>query len=162
MEMMPILQRLQCNPLTKKIVGAGWGASGATTTDRNPTAINFVVFRLNTDGTLDSSFGKQTFNFGGVSDKAFAVTLQPDGKVLVAGSTTTAGGVTSIAIARLNTNGSFDTTFNGSGQQIINFGGNDAAYGVALNSKGDILLAGSTDTPANDFLVTELVNNISS
>jgi uncharacterized delta-60 repeat protein len=150
---------LAIQPSDQKIIGVGWGASGSTG-HGTPVTIGVVVVRLNTDGTLDNTFGKKTFNFGGVTDKAFAVALQPDGKILVVGSTTDGGGISSLALARLNTDGSFDTSFNGTGQQVVNVGGNNSANAVALEASTNILIAGTTTIPANDFLVAEFVNNI--
>src|SRR3546814_4436221 len=59
------------------------------------------------DGTGDTSFASPGINFGTV----FAITPQPDGKVLVGGSFSTAGGVARKNAARLNADGTLDTTF---------------------------------------------------
>lgn len=80
---------------------------------------DWSLARLNTDGTLDTSFdtdGKQIFHFAGTgtsgADRILAVTIQPaDQKIVVAGRGTS----TQLGVARLNTNGSLDTSFNGTG-----------------------------------------------
>src|SRR3546814_15650726 len=64
------------------------------------------IARLNADGTRDTSFASPGINFGTV----FAITPQPDGKVLVGGSFSTAGGVASQNAARLNAAGTLHTT----------------------------------------------------
>ncbi len=46
------------------------------------------------------------------------------------------------ALARYNSNGSLDPSFSGDGTQTTDFGGNDQAYGVALENDGRIVAAG--------------------
>ncbi|MGH2705581.1 MAG: hypothetical protein ACRDJ4_10950 [Actinomycetota bacterium] len=89
-------------------------------------------------GTLTTSFGL------GSRDDAFAVAVQPDGKVLAAGTTATAGGA-DVALARYDTRGILDPGFGGDGKVITNFGGRDVAYDLALQPGGGILVAGDFD-----------------
>ena len=108
-------------------------------------AQDFALARYNTDGSLDTSFsgdGKQTTDFGG-DDGATGVALQGDGKIVAVGK---AGG--DFALARYNTDGSLDTSFSGDGKQTTDFGGDDGATGVALQSDGKIVMVGSS---GNDF-----------
>jgi len=66
------------------------------------------IVRLNADGTLDG-----TFNLGtGANNQIFAAELQPNGKILIGGGFTTYNGTTRNRIARLNSDGTLDTTFN--------------------------------------------------
>ena len=67
------------------------------------------VTRLNADGALDT-----TFNPGGAGadGQVVAVAVQPDGKILIGGFFTTYNGVTAYRVARLNADGTRDTTFN--------------------------------------------------
>lgn len=79
---------------------------------------SFGLMRFSTNGRPDSSFGiagKITCSFGG-TDNANAITLQKDGKIVVAGSTQDAVYNTSIALARYNINGSLDTSFSNGGK----------------------------------------------
>lgn len=70
------------------------------------------IVRLNADGTVDTSFSTGTGPNGGIG----VVMLQPDGKILVGGSFTSISGTSRNRLARLNPDGSLDTTFNpGSG-----------------------------------------------
>src|SRR5439155_18152885 len=90
-----------------KIVVAGYTSSGGTAANPN----NFAVARLNADGSLDNSFdadGLATIDFG-FDDQATGVAVQPDGKIVVTG--TASGASPDFAVARLNANGSPDTTF---------------------------------------------------
>ncbi len=92
------------------------------------TASNFALARYNPNGSLDTSFsgdGKQITGFGAeTNDQANGVALQGDGKIVVAGSTSSFGG-SDFALARYNPNGSLDTSFSGDGKQTTDFGGSD-------------------------------------
>ncbi|MFA7279016.1 MAG: delta-60 repeat domain-containing protein, partial [Sterolibacterium sp.] len=103
---------------------------------------NFALARYNTDGSLDANFdgdGKLTTDLGG-SDHGFGITLQSDGKILVAGD---GGSGTDIALARYNTDGNLDTSFDGDGKLTTDFGGTDESYSIRLQSDGKILVAGT-------------------
>jgi uncharacterized delta-60 repeat protein len=80
---------------------------GGAFTSYNGTARNRII-RLNTDGSIDTTFGIGT----GFNATVWAITLQPDGKILVGGEFTSYSGAIESKIVRLNTNGTIDTTFN--------------------------------------------------
>jgi uncharacterized delta-60 repeat protein len=110
----------------------------------------FAVVRYDTDGSLDSTFGgdgRVTIDFGlGSSSDATGLALQPDGKIIVTGSCSVPGASnTDFAAVRLNDDGTLDTSFGNGGKQTIDFGGNDGALGVALQSDGKIVMMGATD-----------------
>jgi uncharacterized delta-60 repeat protein len=109
----------------------------------------FAVWRFNSDLSLDPSFGAggvSTIGFSGGTDEAYALALQPDGKIAVAGVASTAAGGNDFGVARLNADGSLDSGFGTDGKQTIDFGGNDWAYGLALQPDGKIVLAGDTSS----------------
>ncbi|GAA1553350.1 hypothetical protein GCM10009827_087580 [Dactylosporangium maewongense] len=122
---------------------------------------DFVVARYNPDGSLDSTFGAggvvQT-TFGGTQsrDEAKAVALQPDGKIVVAGSTDRdLEDGSHFALARYNSDGSLDTTF-GDGGLVVAQPSTftiDAAEGMAIQENGRIVVVGSSDALAggSDF-----------
>lgn len=120
---------------------------------------NFALARYNSNGTLDGSFGaggRKTIPFGPVSvAQANALAIQRDGKIVVAGASniTTAP---DFALARLNTDGSLDTTFGNGGQVVTNFGGVDEAFAVALQTDGKIVAAGVT---GSDFALARYSSN---
>jgi len=111
---------------------------------------------LAADGDLDTSFdsdGKVTTNFGG-SDAAYAVAVQPDGKIVVGGYPHN-GSNYDFGVARYNSNGSLDTTFHSDGIVTTPIGsGNDLGYGIAIQSDGKIVVAGLSHNGSNyDFAV---------
>ena len=120
---------------------------------------NFAIARLNADGTLDTSFaggGKETIDFGG-NDAATGVALTPEGKIIVAGE---GGPGSDMAVTRLNSDGSIDTSFATSGKELVDFGGVDSAKGVALQSDGKIVMEGSTSAVnGGDLAVARLGAN---
>jgi len=98
------------------------------------------IVRLNADGSLDSSFVAPTFDTNPDSIRSFA--LQPDGKILVGGYFTNIGGTARASLARLNADGSVDTTFNG------NLGGDSLFYvrTIVVQPDTKILIGGTFKT----------------
>ena len=88
---------------------------------------SFAVLRFNGDGTLDTAFGENGLslvNFGtGLDLQLKVLTLQNDGKVIIAGShrVNGIGQPIDMAITRLNTDGSLDTAFAGDGRFVDAF-----------------------------------------
>ena len=125
-----------------KIVGVGPIYNGST--------YNFGVVRYLPDGSLDTTFngnGIKTFEFDSASyDEAHGVTLQSNGKIVIVGLSNVTK--QNFAIVRLNTNGSFDTTFSDDGKQITSFGIQyDLANAVAIQPDGKIVVAGASANP---------------
>src|SRR5213080_4030233 len=117
---------------------------------------DFAVVRYNTNGSLDATFGaggKVTTSIGSDEDDAYALALQPDGKLVAAGVTLN-GFRWDFALVRYNTNGSLDTTF-GTGGTVITSIGTDGtgASALVLQSDGKLVAAGTTtnDGSAYDF-----------
>jgi uncharacterized delta-60 repeat protein len=115
---------------------------------------DFAAARYNTDGTLDNSFGtngKVTTDFLSGHDIGRSMVLQPDGKILIAGSHLWGEGKSDFAILRYNIDGSLDQTFNGDGRSIITIGiGWAFAYSMTLQFDGKILLAGTASNSFDD------------
>ena len=113
---------------------------------------DFFVARLNADGTLDTTFdgdGVAWIDFAGGSDTARGIAVQSDGKIVVAGVATLAGN-SDFALARLNSNGSLDTSFDTDGKVTTAIGaGSDEANGLAIQADGRIVLAGFSDNGSN-------------
>lgn len=122
--------------ITAKVVGVVF--DNLSTTDT-------IISRHLANGTLDTSFdgdgiaqiSLDNYNY----EHIFGITVQPDGKIIFAGDNSY-----SLVIARLNPNGSFDTTFDGDGKLTASFGGNyySSARAVALQPDGKIVVVGTT------------------
>ena len=114
---------------------------------------DFALARYNTDGSLDTGFGtggKVVTSFMSQDDIVRSVALQSDGKIVVAGETKN-GTYDEFGLARYNSDGTLDTSFDGDGKVITNSNNNgDHAYSVAIQSDGKILLAGASDNTGND------------
>ncbi|MDB5312251.1 MAG: uncharacterized protein JWO38_6453 [Gemmataceae bacterium] len=125
---------------------------------------DFVVLRFNSDGTPDTAFGtggKETLDFAGGDDAAGGVAIDPNGNIVVVGTSTT-GGRTQLAVARLTPAGRPDPTFGAgvTGEVLIPppsgytdltgtvYGYNQLMAGpaVAIDASGNIVLAGTADT----------------
>lgn len=110
---------------------------------------------LATAGDLDSTFdfdGRKTINFINAGDQTNAVTIQPDGKIVLCGQAYN-GVDFDFIIVRLNTDGSYDSTFGSNGVVAVNIGGDDYCRGVAVQQNGKIVAAGTTHVNSADFVV---------
>ena len=132
---------------------------------------DFELVRYNSNGSLDTSFGAGgivTTSFPGQGSYAFAVALQPDGKILAAGTdfvdfSSDDSSNTDFALARYNANGSPDTSFGGGdGQVATDFDGfNDDAFSILVQPDGKLVAVGSAKNPANyyDFALARYNSN---
>jgi uncharacterized delta-60 repeat protein len=118
-----------------KIVVAGFALRAGIDGD-------FALVRYNPDGSLDASFGAGgvvTTDLGTSGDDARAIVIQPDGRIVVAGTADE-----DVALARYLPDGTLDSGFGQGGSTITDFGSEDVAGGVALTPAGEILIAGFT------------------
>jgi uncharacterized delta-60 repeat protein len=127
-----------------KIVTAGVGASEG-----------MAVMRFDSGGAVDTTFG-----YGGVStvnvkgtgydDRGYAVALQPDGRIVVAGI-----GTSAVAVGRLGYDGAEDRTFNGGWGYITlplapnTSGVAGRAHAMAFQPDGNIVVAGHSGNAAD-------------
>lgn len=106
---------------------------------------NYLLARLNSNGTLDSTFGTNGIsNLGSTTadqEVLYKIEVQPDGKIVAAG-TINNGSDLDIVVYRYNSNGTFDTTFNGNGSTTLSSSGYDRPNGLAIQSDGKILVLG--------------------
>ncbi len=106
---------------------------------------DLVLLRLNTTGTLDSSFGtggKVKTDLGSTTDWVVALARQSDGKILAGSLYGPLNGPWDFALARYQANGTVDTTFGTGGKVVTDFGGNDRVAGLAVQPDGKILAVG--------------------
>lgn len=113
----------------------------------------FGVMRFDADGSLDGSFGeagKVLTDITGGLDVAFALAIQPDGKIVAAGRAAGAGG--RFALVRYDTDGTLDGSFGESGIVMTNFTrGHDAVRDVLIQVDGKIVAAGRARGAAGRF-----------
>ena len=138
-----------------KIVVAGYCANGGNQ--------DFCLVRYKTDGSLDTTFnatGKLITGIGANNDYANRVAIQPDAKIVAAGFCYNAT-ANSVCVARFNTDGSFDTAFNGTGKVITSVAStNDDSASVVIQSDGNILTAGTCSNGTNnDFCLVRYFND---
>ncbi len=130
---------------------------------------DFKVVRYNPNGSLDRSFGSggivtTTFPEGSY---AFDVALQPDGKIVAAGTVFVnfipgESSDTDFALARYNTDGTPDATFGNGGQVSTDFlGFEDDAFSILIQPDGKIVAVGSANDPATfyDFAAARYLSN---
>lgn len=132
---------------------------------------NFGIARYNTDGTLDSSFGsggKSSLDIGvqKKDDVIWAIGIQPDGKIVAAGDAFVKIGPkkndpvqSHFALARFNSNGTLDTTFDGDGKVQTVIGSLSSAFDVVLQPDGRIVVAGWSGTSTRQFTVARYNTN---
>jgi uncharacterized delta-60 repeat protein len=102
-----------------------------------------IIVRLNTNGTIDTSFGTNgvvSLRFRDVSNFTVGVAVQSDGKILAVGTGLPQGG----QLVRLNPNGSFDTSFGNAGS----VGLTQTPAGLLLQPDGNILVDGAIEGQA--------------
>ena len=121
-----------------KIVATGRSNKGAVK--------DFAVARYNPDGSLDSGFGtggKVTTDLNSSEDRPYAVAVQPDGKVVVAGYVKVSSTDWDFAMVRYTAAGALDSSFDSDGKVITALTtGNDQIRALAVLSDGKILAAG--------------------
>ena len=97
----------------------------------------YFISRLNPNGTLDSTFKSQTVLSTGFDSGVETIKVLSDGKLLVGGGFNQYMSTNSYGIARLNSNGFIDTTFN---SPLSN--STDSVRTIAVQSDGKILIGG--------------------
>jgi uncharacterized delta-60 repeat protein len=128
----------------------------AGTRSPSPAQADFVLARYMSDGSLDPSFGSggkvtTTFRSGGGSNEASGLALQPDGKIVVAGTKCRSGedcgpsarGAREFALARYRSDGTLDANFGSAGKVTTPVGTGNTARGVTLQPDGKIVVVGS-------------------
>jgi uncharacterized delta-60 repeat protein len=115
-----------------------------------PGNSEFLVLRLNADGSLDGTFGSGGITrtpVGPGEDMANAMVRQPDGRIVLAGSAIVADGRRDFALARYTSAGVLDTSFGSAGLVTTPVGpSDDVAYALLLMPWGRLIAAGSART----------------
>lgn len=125
--------------------------------------LNFALARYLDNGTLDSGFGTGGLvvldGGGGMDDGLNAITLQTDGKIVVAGYSWSSfsGGTRTAVVLRFLGTGALDSSFGTGGSWGLSFGGSRySAGGVAVDGSGRIVVAGFGPQPNWNGFVARL------
>ncbi|MEM7646318.1 MAG: SBBP repeat-containing protein [Pseudomonadota bacterium] len=119
---------------------------------------DMVLWRLNSDGTLDTNFNGTGFVVddsaagGGVHDQGNDVTLDGFGKIVVVGFSDQSATNRDLAVWRYNPNGSLDSGFNSTGRFTHDGaagGEDDSGNGVVIDSANNLFVTGRSDSGAN-------------
>ena len=126
-------------------------------------SFDMTVMQFNSNGALDVSFGDDGIvrtDFDSTVNFAYCGMLQPDGKLVIAGTTDVVPDQ-NIAMARYLTNGELDTTFGDGGRVVINVDPyqEEQIFGIAYEPDGRIIIGGEIGTYADgyDYLVAKLL-----
>ncbi|WP_419194997.1 cadherin domain-containing protein, partial [Novipirellula herctigrandis] len=113
------------------------------------TGSDFLLARLNQDGSLDTTFdgdgnndGMITTVFSGSLDGIFDLVIDPNDKIVVTGMASSGGGNEDITIVRYNTDGSLDGTFGTGGVVQTGSPQDEQANAVRIDANGHIVVAG--------------------
>jgi uncharacterized delta-60 repeat protein len=148
------------------VVGPDLSITAAGTTNQFGVGADFAVARYLPDGALDASFGtggRVTTDFIGNGDEARSVSLQSDGKLVVAGFAgliePVFGGVDNDwAVVRYKADGTLDGSFGSAGKVTTAFAnGHDVANGLAIRANGKLVVGGIAHMPStfDDFAVAQ-------
>ena len=130
------------------------------------TSDDFALFRLESSGTVDTTFGtdgKVTTDIAsGSKDRILALAQQSDGKILAVGySENLNTNIRVLAAVRYIADGTLDTSFSDDGKLTLSIGVTPTeGWDIAIQADGKILIAGSSKTSTNlDFAVFRLNSN---
>ena len=125
----PIISLAQ-QPDGKILLGGYFSSVGGQTRNR--------IARINTNGALDTVFNPGLAAPSGINPSPLAMTVQPDGKIIVGGAFNTIAGQAQTNLSRLNEDGTLDGTF----RPFPSGAANPDVWSVALQTDGQILVSG--------------------
>ena len=138
----------------EKILAAGYGASSSL------QSTIAVLLRVTSDGLLDPALGSSSAKVFLTQGNSFTdVTLDEGGRIIASGKKTigqSGADVTDSFVARYSPGGVADPTFSEDGLAVFDIGNDDEALSVAMNSNGEILVAGSVEDGTDDWYITKL------
>lgn len=127
---------------------------GGYSWDATMSGTDFALVRYTAAGVPDNTFGTggkvvvPTTN----SDYARAVTIQPDGKIVLSGQIATTASDMDFQTMRFLPNGTLDNTFNGNGVSILPLStGTDVALAALMQPDGKILIGGMAGDNGTDI-----------
>ena len=128
-----------------------FGGSAADSWSRHDMGIG----QLTSDGRNDTAFasgtGRTYVDFGFGDSDVRELLIQADGKIVAIGESQVFDNDDSVAVTRLNADGSLDTSFSGDGKFAYDFGNGDSyGWAGAIDEDGRIVIAGQYNNGAND------------
>jgi|688.fasta_scaffold15156_7 uncharacterized delta-60 repeat protein len=135
-----VAKRVKLQTDGKIIIGCDYNYNNGNTRE-------FAVIRLNTNGTLDNTFGTNgitTFTFNNLYASLWDLEIQTDGKIITSGVSQIGSNSYAYALARLDVNGALDNTFGNSGKTTAVFSGLDFGTNCTILPNGKILMVGSS------------------
>ncbi len=128
-----------------------FGGSAADSWSRHDMGIG----QLTSDGRNDTAFasgtGRTYVDFGFGDSDVRELLVQADGKIVAIGESQVFDNDDSVAVTRLNADGSLDTSFSGDGKFAHDFGNGDSyGWAGAIDEDGRIVIAGQYNNGAND------------
>lgn len=150
-----------------RVVVAGWAF-----VEKGKEGITVAVYQA--DGRLDTHFGNQGFLIFPMEYSAayvYSLAVQPDGKIIVGGKITIRKEYRDqllvrsvpddyVFLARLNSNGTFDTTFGKNGVVVTDVGGGDVRITtLTLQSDGKFIASGTRQKGASSALILARYNS---
>jgi uncharacterized delta-60 repeat protein len=122
-------------------------AAGQANVGRGGRSGDFGLARYSPDGALDASLsgdGRQVADIAGRTDRAEALAVQADGRVLVAGGAEGAAGKFDFALARFLPDGEPDASFSGDGRETVRISRrSDLGEDLALDRRGRAVVVGT-------------------
>lgn len=120
-----------------------------------------IIMRINADGSADNTFGTNgvvSHDPAGDNEYAYAAALQPDGKVLVAGSYIVGWASLKMFVARYNADGSVDNSFGTNGLLPSPSGYTGFLKSLALQNDLKIIAVGSYFTSIEEFVAVRILS----
>jgi uncharacterized delta-60 repeat protein len=108
-----------------------------------------ALVRYNSDGSVDAAFGASGKVIGSASGPADDLALQPDGKIIVAGSVNAGSSTSAFGLTRFDANGSPDTAFGTPTTRFFDTGNGTIGRAVAVQADGKIVLVGEAASGAS-------------
>jgi uncharacterized delta-60 repeat protein len=130
----------------------------------NGVDYDFVLYSYNNDGSSDNTFGiggKCITSVGTSNDIATSIAIQPDGKIIVAGTAANGINYNDFSVVRYNANGTLDNSFDNDGKLFTSIGDiDDWASAVAIQADGKIVVAGNTTFLNSNYFFVVVRYNI--
>ena len=134
-----------------KIIVAGYAAKRIA---KNDSVVKSYLIRFNTNGSIDSTFGTNGIaidSIGRIDNRIYGISIQPDGKIVAAGSTVIKGSTQNIEVLRYDSTGVPDVSFNDSGSVTTMVGTNSYARAITIQKDNKLVVTGTGHIGGYDY-----------